>query len=212
MLVVHLFSIIPALCQEATNFSEKPVMLQGGVEESEIAPLQSAEPILGDFTKPPVSFNASQPTGLLNSSVTEPGEESEYKIDWTRWRNKVGRTIWSKFNRKLIGNDAIFIGLLYLKFSDSKAPAHSFPVGIRAIYVCDVDSARHISNLRITESSGDSRYDQLVLDSVMELEGKRVLTFPLGTKREVVSISHEFKIGKRIYRESTLDDTESVRY
>ncbi|MBZ0188697.1 MAG: hypothetical protein K8F91_20795 [Candidatus Obscuribacterales bacterium] len=110
-------------------------------------------------------------------------------IEWDKWHNKVRRSIWKKFCILLSGGDAIMFGNTVYKLGNLPVPR--FPQGTGATYAFTVNERRKISDLRIVASSGNSKLDEILIRSVKSIDGKSVLKFPKGSRRNSVTVSQK---------------------
>lgn len=133
--------------------------------------------------------NGNSTSNQINGQIDSSSEKltEEVSIDWDSWRNKVTRSIWARFCELLNGGDAFMFGNMVIKLGN--APVPRFPLGTSASYSFDVNSERQLSNVRITDSSGNQQFDKLILRSVQSIDGKQFLKFPKGSKRNLVSAS-----------------------
>ncbi len=149
-------------------------------------------------------------TSLSGDIAAESSEDENITINWHRWRNKVSKAVWAKFCVLLAGGDAMMMGNLLVKLGD--APAPHFPLGTRASYTCDIENNRQLKNIRITKSSGNNDFDELVRQSVASINGKQLLKFPKQSKRRVVSVSCElFTTKNGRYSELPFTDLETYK-
>ncbi len=130
---------------------------------------------------------ASPSTSSLDGQISADASEEEISIEWDRWRNKVSKSIWSKFCNYLQGGDTIMIGNLYWKYGTN--PALNFPDNTRATYSVTVDSDMNVVEAKITSSSGIAKFDDIVRRSAESVNKKKFLKFPAGSKRKQISIS-----------------------
>lgn len=145
----------------------------------------------------------------LNANLTEQAEREENEISWDRWRNRVHRAVWARFCRLLRGGDAFMLGNLVFKYGNLPAP--KFPLGTKASYLCTVSREGSLIEAKIIKSSGNKQFDDLMLGAVRSIEGKGMLRFPQGSKRQEVSLSSSLfttKAGR--YNEREFGDIEKV--
>lgn len=130
---------------------------------------------------------ASPGKSELDGQISADASEDEISIEWDRWRNKVSKSIWSKFCNYLQGGDTIMLGNLYWKYG-TNPPLH-FPDNTRATYSVTVDSDLNVVEAKITRSSGIAKFDDIVRRSAESVNKKKFLRFPAGSKRKQISLS-----------------------
>lgn len=136
-------------------------------------------------------------------------ETRELSIAWDSWRNKFNRSVWKKLNQKLLGGDAIIMGPICIKWAGRPIP--HFEKGLRAEFECQVHANRTITNLHLVSKSGNTQFDQILLESVQEVNKSR-LQFPEGSQRQFVEMGCAFKIGNGQFHETKYGDVEKVTY
>lgn len=161
---------------------------QGKSDERE----RSSESYAGRTDALPPYFGNAINTGdttypLKGVSKDTEDLDSEIQIEWDNWYKRFEKAIYNKFSVLLCGGDAVAIGGLFLKLGD--APPLKFKDGTNATFACDINSNKQLENLRITSSSGNYKFDSLVLQSVGSLNGKSILRFPKNSRRKQVSDS-----------------------
>lgn len=143
----------------------------------------------------------------LDSSISQNAEVEETSINWNAWRNKVSKAIWAKFCQQLSGGGSVLLGNTVIKLN-SNPPMH-FPLNTKASYFCRVDDSGRLSDVQITESSGIKKFDEIVKNSVLSVEGKKYLKFPEGTKRKLVTLSMQlFTTSHGGFKEISFGDVE----
>ena len=172
--------------------------MQGGALQDELeSKLDEVEKLMGGTkgnglqggvqtgTQPPLQGTLdTNPTPINLSAVNDPdASERELQIDWDRWRNTLTQAIQQgTINKINVHNEANFV------FDPSKQMMVSrYPVGIFAQYSCDVLPDQKIINIRLMQSSGYPAYDKAVMQSIMDLQGARLLRYPRGSKRQLVN-------------------------
>jgi hypothetical protein len=136
-------------------------------------------------------------------------EDRDLLIEWDKWRNKFSKKIWIKLNEKLVGG--LFIPLGSFGIAMGEGGGYNFKHGTQATFVCDILNDQTIANVRITAPSGDAVFDRLVIKCVYALDGKDMLKFPKGSKRERVRMSNTFAIGLPVFHETKYGDREFVK-
>lgn len=155
------------------------------------------------------SRSDKQDAKSLEAGATADGEREENSIVWDRWRNKAHRAIWARFCRLLAGGDAFMIGNTVFKLGEAPKPV--FPLGTRASYFCTVSSDRQLLDAKISRSSGNREFDELVLKSVRSIAEKGLLRFPEGSKRQSVSLSATlFTTKNGSYEDKQFNDVEKI--
>jgi hypothetical protein len=168
--------------EEQSEPNDSVVILKGAIQKIS---KQSSNSSMKELKAENGNSSSNQLNGQIDTSDGKPTEE--VSIDWDKWRNRVTRSIWARFCEHLNGGDAIMFGNTVIKLGN--APIPRFPLGTSATYSFNVNSERQLSNVRITVSSGNQRFDRIILRSVQSIDGKQFLKFPKGSKRNLVSAS-----------------------
>jgi hypothetical protein len=142
----------------------------------------------------------------LRAEQDPDANDKDLMIAWDKWRNKFAHSVWEHFSERLAGNDAVFVAGVQVKLGSN--PGYHFPDGLFATYTCVITDDRHIGNLRISSSSGNPTLDGLIMASVRDVDGKHMLTFPKGSKRQSVTETEALGIGKGGFRGKTYNDVE----
>ncbi len=150
-------------------------------------------------------------TESTESTVTLSGNASAERelqsVAWDSWRNRVAKAFWRKFYEKMSGGDAIVIGNRAIKLGN--APIIRFPVGTEVTYACDITRDRRIVNARIVTSSGNYQMNSMMLTIISRFDGKKLLAFPEGSQRNVVTLSNRLSISPTPgFTPSNLNDVE----
>lgn len=144
--------------------------LQGGVGSQGSGPMQG-------------SVDAN-PTPINLSAVNDPdAAERELQIDWDRWRN----TLTHAIQQGTIDNINVHNDVNFVLDPAKQMMVSRYPVGIYAQYSIDVLPDQKIINIRLLQSSGWPGYDQAVMQSIMNLQGAKLLRYPKGSKRQIVN-------------------------
>lgn len=145
----------------------------------------SAEPKSGQEAK----FDTAEPERKTEEKIPEirlkPGqimqlhgtiEEANLTIEWDEWHNRFARAVKSGMFKNMFETINMRPGSI-------------------TWYHCEVDSAKHLKNVKITRSSGDFWYDSAVINAVKKLDGSEVLAFPPASKRLEVSTDIGIRLG-----------------
>jgi hypothetical protein len=144
--------------------------------------------------------------GRAEVEVDPDAYQKDVLVEWDNWRNNVVHAAWSNWGKKLDGG-GLALGTFKMKLNATKA--RKFPEGTVASFSCIFTKDCHVTDLKIVDSSGDLRFDDLVLDSVKALDGKSVLSFPDQSRRTGVNVSCAFRIGKTEFRPHRFNDIET---
>ncbi len=131
----------------------------------------------------PMQGSASQSPMALNAMNDPDSGDQELQIEWDSWRNNLMQTIQQGTLVKInVQNDINFVW-------DARAQMMltRYPNGVAAWYSCAVLPNRKIVNIRLTQSSRYPSFDQAVLQTLNELQGNKILVYPRGSKRQIVS-------------------------
>lgn len=211
ILSVFFASYTSSMAQESTSQAEvnRPNFIYGRIERADRrgADYHKQEPAkdLQIRLQETPTGEAPKKYSALTGGAAE--ETKELSIAWDSWRNKFNRSVWKKLNQKLLGSDAIFIGPIYIKWAGRPIP--HFEKGLRAEFECQVNANRTITDLHLLSKSGNAQFDQILLESVQEVNKSR-LQFPEGSQRQSVKMGCAFKIGNGQFNETKYDDVEKV--
>lgn len=162
--------------------------LQGVVREDTGALKENAYKLGAMQAKPDdqaglLKGSASKSDARLNLEDDPDAYDQELMIEWDRWRNRFLRAIQSGMQDTLNNsNDE------YLRWDPrQQAMVSCFPLGTTAWFSCQVTPDRRIVKLKLVTSSGFPGYDQAVLEAIASLESSRILQYPRGSKRNIVT-------------------------
>jgi hypothetical protein len=132
----------------------------------------------------PFQGSASQQAPMSLSAQNDPdASDQELQIDWDRWRNTLVQTIQMGTLTKInVHNDIHFVWDPRTQMMQSR-----YPNGVSAQYACDVLPNRRIINIRLMQSSRYPSFDQAVTQAINDLQGNRILVYPRGSRRQIVS-------------------------
>lgn len=221
MIIAALFAVLPCYGQESEYDADgyrvlknetkaSSVFLEGSVSKHrqlEEAELKAETPKLDTN-----NIDTSPDFPGLNGKAVDnvlADEDRDLLIEWDKWRNKFSKKVWIKMNEKLVGG--LFIPIGSFGIAMGEGGGYNFKRGTQATFACDILNDRTIANVKITAPSGDSRFDRLVIQCVYALDGKDMLKFPKGSKRERVRMSDTFAIGLPVFHETKYDDRELVK-
>jgi TonB family protein len=143
--------------------------------------------------------------GQIEMEVDPDRNDKDVLVEWDEWRNNVVRAAWSNWGKALEGG--ISIGTFKLAFGGHRTTV--FQDGTNATFQFRVNADRRIEDIRITHSSGDEQFDQLVLNSVRALDRKAVLQFPSDSRRKFIEQACTFRIcGSTNFQEGRFGDSE----
>jgi hypothetical protein len=155
--------------------------LQGQAEKegnSNLKPLPVPSP---DQDKP---LEATVSKQDMNSQNIDPdADNAELMVQWDKWRNRLLWAIQSGVDEFLSNPPPESMQW------DPRANAmvSKVPLGIEAWFSCQVTPAHQIMNIKLLHGSGSALYDQAVMAAITQLQGSRILTYPSGSKRNIVT-------------------------
>lgn len=162
--------------------------LQGSVHEA-TGILEDATNKFGAMKAKPDSQSgylkgsASKSEAGLNATFDPDADDRELMIEWDRWRNRFLRAIQSGMQETLNNSTDE-----YLRWDPrQRAMISRFPLGTTAWFSCQVTPDRRIVKLKLVNPSGFPGYDRAVLEAIASLEGSRILQYPRGSKRNIVT-------------------------
>jgi len=169
--------------------------LQGGIEQSELQGDAQDNVLNGgasDFDGNAMQGMTDQSQPLqggandgapLSGGVDEDQDGGELSIAWDQWRNTLMQTIQMGTLKNInVHNDIHFVFDPRTQMMQSR-----YPMGTSVWYAISVLPNRKIINLRLTQRSEFPSYDQAVVDAINALQGNKILTYPKGSKRKIVS-------------------------
>lgn len=182
--------------------SGKGTPLQGGIkhEESSGALSGNAEDDGGDLQAGQGQFGRGNPLngqaddggGPLQGNAQDDGanlstddpdlDDQELQVEWDKWRNNFLYAVQSGVQERL--NNPEDMNLRFDRRTGMMLP--KFPLGTMAWFDCVITRDRQIKDLKIVNTSGFKGYDKAVLDSVLNLDGTRLLKFPKRSMRKFV--------------------------
>ncbi|HEY9867623.1 MAG TPA: hypothetical protein V6D08_00325 [Candidatus Obscuribacterales bacterium] len=151
---------------------------------------------------------AQNPMALSTTNDPDAGNQ-ELEIEWDRWRNTLMQAIQAGTLAKInVQNDINFV------FDPrSNMMVSRYPNGTSAWYAIDVLPDRRIVNIRLTSSSRYPSYDQAVLQAIQDLQGNSILTYPRGSRRQIVSQEASVKTASQSSSQTyQWGDVERQRY
>lgn len=177
----------------------KATPLQGGVKVNDLHAgaedqgddLQAGEGTFG--TGRPLNGQADDGGGPLQGNAQDDGanlttedpdlDDQELLVEWDRWRNNFLYAVQSGVQDRM--NNPDDMNMRFDPRTNRMLP--KFPLGTMAWFDCVITKDRQIKNLKIVRTSGFKGYDKAVLDSVLSLDGTRLLRFPKKSKRNFVT-------------------------
>lgn len=167
------------------------------------------QPRMDQLRQAPLQGSAGQNPMTLGVFNDPDANNQEVLIDWDRWRNTLMQAIQSGTLAKInVHNDIHFVW-----DPRSQMMLSRYPNGTSAWYACDVLPNRRIINIRLTQSSRYPSYDQAVLQAINDLQGNNILTYPIGSRRQIVSQEANVKTaGQTQSQDFKWGDVERQRY
>lgn len=138
-----------------------------------------------DPTKGPLKGSASKVDPNLQAGVAEEDPDSddrELMIEWDRWRNRLLHAIQSGMNENL--NNASADDATW---DQQQKVMRRFPLGTTAWFSCQVTPDKQIIHIKLVRPSGYKSYDKAVLDAIDSLQGDKILVYPRGSRRQIVT-------------------------
>lgn len=172
--------------------------LQGGVEQSELKgdvdqnALNGNASDYGDLNQGQGTLDQGQPMqgGVddngpmeLGASNDPDGGNQELEIAWDRWRNTFMQTVQAGTIEKInVHNNVHFVWDPRTQMMQSR-----YPLGTSIRYSATVLPNRKLVDVKLIQRSAYPTFDQAVMQSIYELQGKKVLQYPKGSKRQTVT-------------------------
>jgi hypothetical protein len=164
---------------------------------------------MGQYQPNPLQGTASQNPMALNASNDPDAGDQELMIDWDVWRNNLMQAIQSGTLAKInVQNDVHFVW-----DPGRQMMVTRYPNGTSAWYTLAVLPDRRIINVRLTQTSRFPTYDQAVLQAINDLQGNNLLTYPRGSRRQIVSQEANVRTaGQSQSQNFQFGDVERQRY
>lgn len=184
--------------------------LTGGAQGYPSGPLQQMVPATDAYPgQPPMQGFAGQNPYALNASADPDEADQELQVQWDIWRNNLIHAIQlGALARINVHNEQNFV------FDPRKRMMVSrYPLGLSAWYACEVLPNGRIINIRLTQPSQFPSYDQAVLQAINDLQGNRILAYPAGSRRQIVSQEASVKTaGETQIQNTQFGDVETQRH
>lgn len=195
LILLSLVLSIPAVCAaelvDRGQVSSKPSQVS----------LSSGASISHGGRKAPMVLEAG-----AEEVVNLDAQDAPRSIEWDQWRNHILHAAWANWGQRLDGG--VNLGLLKINCG-GKHPREPFANGTQASFQFTVTKEQRITGFRITESSGNAEFDDMVAKSVLSLDGKPMLAFPKGSERQTVIQRCTFRIGSKTeFRQHNFGDVE----
>ena len=132
----------------------------------------------------PLEATVSQEDIVPQKQNIDPdADNAELMVQWDKWRNRLLWVIQSGVDEFLSNPPPE--SLLW----DPKANAmiSRVPLGIEAWFSCQVTPSHQMQNVKLLHGSGSQLYDQAVLAAINQLQGSKILAYPPGSKRKIVT-------------------------
>ena len=136
-------------------------------------------------------------------------DEPGVLVQWDKWRNRIVHAAWRNWGKRLEGG--VSLGIIKMGMHGSRQ-VQQFADGTYATFRCLITRGKHVKDVEVIASSGDEKFDQLVLASVESLDGSSILAFPTQSRRDSVEQVCTFRLGpKTQFEEQQTGDNEKVR-
>jgi hypothetical protein len=154
------------------------------------------------------SAGAQDPMSLGIGNDPDANDQ-ELQIQWDLWRNTLMQSIQAATLAKInVQNEVNFVLDPVKQMMVSR-----YPNGTSAWYSLDVLPNRKITNVKLTQRTRFPSYDQAVLQAINDLQGSNILTYPAGSKRQIVSQEASVKTaGESSSQDYKFGDVEHQRY
>lgn len=132
----------------------------------------------------PLQGNVAGNNPMQGNVAADPDfGNQELDIAWDAWRNRLIQAIQANtLTRINVHDDVQFVWDPRTQMMQSR-----YPDGTSAWYACSVLPNGRIVNIRITLSSRYPTYDQAVWQAINDLQGNRILQYPQGSRRQIVT-------------------------
>ncbi len=162
------------------NVQQKQSGLQGQAEDEGSGDLTGMTPTTDKRAK---VLQGSANMQDLGAASDPDMDDQEMMVEWDRWRNRFLIAVQQGVQESLNNT-----GDLMMRYDPRTHMVMSkFPLGTVAWFSCQVTPTRHVTNLKLMQSSGFPNYDQAVLSAVAALDGSSILRYPRGSRRSIVS-------------------------
>jgi hypothetical protein len=166
----------------------------------------------------PMTGKTSPQDGVLKGSARKDedvlakedpdSEDEELQIEWDKWRNRFLRAVLAGAMENLNNPEATDFRWDPVR----QRVMTQFPLGTIAWFACKITNDKHISSIRLMQSSGYPNYDRAVLNAVQSLDGTSILRFPSRSHRTQVSQAGGVKTSDQFQQQYfKFGDVEHVR-
>lgn len=120
---------------------------------------------------------------IVPQNIDPDADNAELMVQWDKWRNRLLWAIQSGVDEFLSNPPPESLQW------DPKANAmiSRVPLGIEAWFSCQVTPSHQMMNVKLLHGSGSQLYDQAVLAAINQLQGSKILAYPSGSKRKMVT-------------------------
>jgi hypothetical protein len=137
--------------------------------------------------------NAAPDDGRLKGSAHDQDEDlaredpdaqdQDLQVEWDRWRNRFLRAVLANAMDNINNPEATDFRWDPVR----RRVMSQYPLGTISWFSCQITNHKHITNLKLDQTSGYPAYDRAVLDAVQSLDGTSLLRFPSRSRRTIVS-------------------------
>ncbi|CAN5438741.1 hypothetical protein BH11CYA1_BH11CYA1_37230 [soil metagenome] len=152
--------------------------LSGQAQDDGDAPMKSQKATLDG--NGPLKATLSNNEFELQSHDAD-SQDQEMAVEWDRWRNRLLRSIQGGV-QELINNPENMLP----HFDERRGVTvltPRIPLGQKASFYVRISDQRRVVKARIIASSGNSEFDNALLDAIYALDGTTILRFPKGSQR-----------------------------
>jgi hypothetical protein len=152
--------------------------LSGQAQDEGSAPMKSQKGTLDGSG--PLKATLSQNEFELQSQDAD-SQDQEMAVEWDRWRNRILRSIQGGV-QELINNPENMVP----HFDQARGKvilSPRIPLGQKASFYVRISDQRRVVKARIVASSGNTEFDNALLDAIYALDGTTILRFPKGSQR-----------------------------
>lgn len=222
----------PAYSQNQEQFAPAPSRrqqnrppLQGGIDHSELKG-EAEETFLqggadgwggqfngqqGVMDQAPALQGGASDTGPINLNASSDPDDGnqELAIEWDRWRNTLIQAIQSG----TLANINVHNNIHFVWDPATQMMQSRYPNGTSVWYSISVLPNRKITNLNLTQRSAFPSYDQAVIQAINSLQGNKILQYPKGSKRRIVTQEANVRTAAQSnFQNFNFGDVERQRY
>ena len=193
--------------------------LQGHIEEKNSIPVPKLKADTALYDQPEQDPKEAEAeidnlVGKIKKDADPDAGDKELLIAWNKWHNQLHQSILKLFTAQLNSQKNMIID--HEEFRNgvlTQVGRPKYTLGSEVLWFkLKVDNNLNILDRKILHSSGVPECDQMLLDTIDMLQGKKILRFPKGSQRaEVSQMNGVYHSDKNEKQSFDYGDIEKVR-